>query len=383
MYSYNKQNRKTNTGLNSSLNILLLILRLIFGCVFVFSGFVKAIDPLGSTYKIQDYLIAFGGFFEYFLPLALPAAILLSTLELVTGLNMLFNIRFKLTTWLGLLFMLVMTPLTLYIAVKNPVSDCGCFGDALVISNNATFIKNLFLLAIIIVLFVMRNRVKPVFMPKLEWLIVLLFFVAGILISVYNYRHLPMIDFRPYKVGVNLPEAMSVPEGYPQDKYEITFIYEKEGEQKEFTLDNYPKNDSTWTFVDQKSVLISKGYEPPVHDFSIEDENLDDITEEVLEYEGYTYLVIIYDINAANKKALLNVQKLYERTLLSGDTKFYALTASSDKDIEALRQRTGITYPFYTSDPTTLKTIIRSNPGIVLIKNGTIEAKWHWRDFEW
>lgn len=360
----------------------MLIMRMVFGGVFIFSGFVKAIDPLGSTYKIQDYLTAFGGFFEHFIPLALPAAIALSTLELLIGLCLFFNIHVRPATWGGLLFMLVMTPLTLYIAIANPVSDCGCFGDALVISNTATFVKNLFLLLIIAVLFAMRKRQHPVFTPGIEWAVALLFAGFGIGLSVYSYRHLPMFDFRPYKVGVNLPEAMVVPDGYPQDEYAITFIYEKDGVQKEFSPDNYPKNDSTWTFVDQKSTLVSKGYEPPIHDFSIEDEYGDDITEDVLNYEGYTYLVVAYDLNKVEEPALERLQRLYNRCVLSKDTKFYVLTASSDEEVEALKRRTGISYPFYKSDPTTLKTVIRSNPGILLIKNGTVEAKWSWRDFD-
>lgn len=385
-YSYNyyrSGRRPANATLNQPLSIIVTILRLIFGGVFIFSGFVKLVDPLGLTYKMQDYLIAFGGFFENFIPLAFPAAIACTTLEFVIGLNMIFKIRFRLTTTLGLLFMLFMTPLTLYTAIANPVSDCGCFGDAVIISNTATFVKNVFLLLIIIILFIVRKRIHPILTPAMEWIIVLLFTAAGVWFAIHNYRHLPVIDFRPYKVGVNIPEAMTVPDGYPQDEYEITFIYEKDGVQKEFSLDNYPKNDSTWTFVDQKSVLVSKGYEPPIHDFTIENEYWDDITEDVLDYDGYTYLVITYDINLASEEELLKVQRLYNRTVLSKDTKFYALTASSDDEIENLRRRTGVTYPFCKSDPTTLKTIIRANPGIMLIKNGTIEAKWHWRDFEW
>jgi len=176
---------------------------------------------------------------------------------------------------------------------------------------------------------------------------------------------------------------MRIPEGYPQDEYAVSFIYEKNGVKQEFTLDNYPKNDSAWVFVDQKSTLLTKGYEPPIHDFRIEDEDLGDITDEILDYEGYTYLVIVYDIRRAPEAELLKIQRLYNRTVLSDSVKFYVLTASSGNEIEALRKRTGITYPFCTSDPTALKTMIRANPGIVLLKNGTIVDKQHWRNFEW
>ncbi|NDV46305.1 DoxX family protein [Paludibacter sp. 221] len=387
-HRYNTKYRTKNPPLSKTTSTILTIIRVIFGAVFTFSGFVKVIDPLGSAYKIQDYLIAFGEsfgttLFDAFIPLALVLGIIQSVLELIIGLNLIFKIRFRLTVVLALLFMLVMTPLTLYIAIANPVSDCGCFGDALVISNTATFIKNVFLLAIIITLFIYRKKIHPVFTPATEWLVLLLFVVAGTWLSVHSYRHLPMFDFRSYKVGVNIPEAMEIPDGYPQDVYETTFVYEKDGVKKDFTHNDYPKNDSTWVFVEQKTTLVSKGYEPPIHDFTIEDEYFEDITEDVLSYEGYTYLVIAYDINSAPQKELIKVQRLYNKAVLSADTKVYVLTASSDDDIEVLRGNTGITYPFYKTDPITLKTIVRANPGIVLLENGTIKGKWHWRDFEW
>lgn len=384
--AYHRTRRRKTTNdaaaLNNATNIFLFVLRIIFGGVFIFSGFVKAIDPLGSTYKIEDYLTAFGDFFHVFLPVALPGAIFLSTLELVIGLCIFFKIRYRLATFLGLAFMLVMTPLTLYIAIANPVSDCGCFGDAIVISNTATFVKNIFLLAIISTLFFNRKRVFPVLVIWVDWLIFFIFILIGVLISVVSYRHLPMFDFRPYKVGVNIAEAMQVPEGYPTDKYETTLIYEKDGVKQEFTLEDYPKNDSTWVFVDQNTVLISKGYEPPIHDFTIEDEYGNNIVDEVLDFEGQTYLVITYDVNKASDANLIKVQKLYNNSILSGK-QFYALTSSSDDDIQKLRERIGITYPFYNSDPTTLKTIIRANPGILLLENGVIIDKWNWRDFKW
>ena len=238
MTSNYTSNRPHTTPVKPWLKAVLTVCRLLFGAVFIFSGFVKAIDPLGSTYKIQDYLTAFGGFFEHFLPLALPAAVALSTIELLIGLSLFFNIRARLGAWGGLLFMLVMTPLTLYIAIANPVSDCGCFGDAVKLSNTATFLKNIVLLAVVLVLFFNRKRMYPVFAPGMEWGVLLLFAVAGVGLSVHCYRHLPFIDFRPYKVGANIPEGMTVPVGAPQDEYAITFIYEKDGVQQEFTLDN-------------------------------------------------------------------------------------------------------------------------------------------------
>jgi hypothetical protein len=362
-------------------DISLKIGRILFGVVFVFSGFVKAIDPLGSTYKIEDYLHNFGGFFESMADYAFPVAIALSTLELIIGLNMIFKIHIDLTNILALLFMLVMTPLTLYIAIKNPVTDCGCFGDALIIGNWTTFFKNIVLLAVVILMIIYNYKFHPLFTNRNQFFAFFTFIAVGVSLSIYSYRHLPMIDFLPYKVGVNIPKAMEIPDNAPSDEYTTTFIYEKNGSQKEFTLENYPKGDPSWVFVDQKSVLVSKGYKAPIHDFSIMNAQFDDITKEVLNYPGPTYLLVMYDISEASQAGAKKAEQVYQKALKVG-IRFYALTASSDEEVKKFVGKTGVTYPFWKTDPTALKTMIRANPGLVLIKKGTIEGKWNWRDFD-
>lgn len=379
--SSNYQENKTTKIPQTIGNIFLQIAPVLFGAVFIFSGFVKAIDPLGSTYKIQDYLQTFGGFFESMVDYAFPFAIALSTLELLIGLTMIFRVQFKLMTVLAFIFMLVMTPLTLYIAIKNPVSDCGCFGDALVISNWATFFKNLVLLGLVILMLIYQTKFHAFLASKIQYYAILIFIGAGVLLSLYSYHHLPMFDFLPYKVGVNLPKAMEIPDNVPSDEYTTTFIYQKDGKQKEFTLENYPKGDSSWVFVDQKTELVSKGYKAPIHDFNIMDGQFDDITESVLSYPGNTYLLIMYDINEASEEGAKKAEAIYQRSLKNG-TKFYALTASSDEDVRQFVTETGVTYPFWKTDPTTLKTVIRANPGLVLLKKGTVIGKWNWRDFD-
>jgi uncharacterized membrane protein YphA (DoxX/SURF4 family) len=362
-------------------NLSLQILRTLFGAVFVFSGFVKAIDPLGSTYKIEDYLRTFGGFFESLADYALPLAIALSTLELLIGLNMILRVHVNTTNLFAFLFMLVMTPLTLYIAVKNPVTDCGCFGDALIISNWTTFFKNLVLFSSIILMLVYSQKFRSFLSNKLQYFSSLFFILIGISLSVSSYLHLPMIDFLPYKIGVNIPKAMEIPDNAPKDQYQTTFIYEREGEQKEFTLNDYPKNDSSWVFVDQKSKLIKQGFRPLIHDFSIMNEQFDDITKEVLSYSGKTYLLVIYDVAEASLNGMKESEKIYQKVIKTGD-KFYALTGSSDSDIKKIIKKTGVTYPFWKTDETALKSIVRANPGVVLIQNGIVLNKWNWRDFK-
>ena len=372
---------KKNPAIEKTRSILLDISRIFLGSVFVFSGFVKAIDPLGSTYKFEDYFYAFGGIFESFAAISFPLAILLSTLEMVIGFNLILKVHMRLTSIIALLFMAVMTPLTLYIAIKkNLVTDCGCFGDALVISNWATFYKNLVLVALVAMLFTFHNHARSYFTKKVQHNLFALFALVAISLSVYCYLHLPLLDFRPYKVGVHIPTAIAIPVDAPSNEYQTTFIYEKDGLQKEFTLENYPKGDSTWKFVDQKSILVTEGYKAPIHDFSIVDAQYNDITERVIYDLGSTYLLIMYDVAKTSEKGALKAEKIYQESLLNG-TKFYALTGSSDEDIQRFKENTGVTYPFCKTDPITLKTIIRANPGLVLIKNGTITGKWNWRDF--
>ncbi len=360
--------------------ILLSVARILLGLVFVFSGFVKAIDPLGFTYKIEDYLRAFGGVFEKISVVAFGAAVALSTLELLIGLNLIFKVKLKFSTLLALLFMAVMTPITLYIALKNPVSDCGCFGDALVISNWATFYKNIVLTALTVIILVFNKKILPLFITRIQTILAILFIGVGISLSVYCYRHLPIIDFRPYKIGVNIPDAMVVPEDAIPDKYSTTFIYKKNGVEKEFTLQNYPKGDSTWVFVDQKSVLISKGYKPPIHDFSIVNKEYVDITEDVLYKPGYTFLLAMYDLNKTSEEGAKKAEIIYQNSLKTG-TAFYALTASSDDEVEAFKKKNDVTFPFFKTDPIALKTMVRANPGLVLLKKGTVVGNWNWRDF--
>jgi len=370
------------------------ILRFIFAAVFIFSGYVKAIDPLGFTYKIEDYLESFGGIFQSFNIFAFPAAILLSAVELVIGINLLLGIYRKKTIILAMLFMAVMTPLTLYIALFNPVHDCGCFGDALVISNWATFWKNIVLDAIIVVLFIYRKDIIPFLGKKMRVFAALFAALFAIGLSVYCYRHLPLVDFRPYKIGTNIPEKMIIPDDAPRDVFETILTYKNNagGKQRDFRLQgstmidvqdgtehNFSEFTGDWTFVAQNSKLIKKGYEPPIHDFSISTYEDGDITEEVLEDSNYTFLLISYKLEKANMQKSEAINEIYNFAQNNG-YKFYCLNASLSDDIEDYTRESNAKYPMATTDGTTLKTIIRANPGLLLLKDGTVYNKWHFND---
>lgn len=355
---------------------ILIICRFVFGLTFLFSGFVKAVDPLGTTYKISDYLDAFSlGFFS---DLSLLAAFLLIILEFTIGFNLVFGIQVKKTAWIAAAFMLVMTPFTLYLAIANPVSDCGCFGDALVITNWQTFYKNLILDALLVLILVFASEDRPIFSNWASYIIMLIPVLSCLGLELYCYNHLPIIDFRPYKVGNNLPSLMVIPDDAPSDEYNISFIYEKDGVQKEFNLENYPAEDSTWTFVSQNSVLIKRGYVPPIHDFSVQTED-GDITDLILENEGYTFLLISSKLEKADLSRQKDINALYDY-INSKNISFYCLTSSFNDDVEAFKTTNNVKYPIGATDEITLKTIIRSNPGLVLLKAGNVVAKWHYND---
>lgn len=352
---------------------LLLIARIIFGLVFLFSGFVKAVDPLGTAYKISDYLEAFSLTPLDFL--ALPAALMLIAAEFTIGFNILFNVHLKATTWVASLFMLVMTPVTLYLAISNPISDCGCFGDAIVMTNWQTFYKNVVLCIILAIIALLQKQSRPWLSNWGAWIVTLLPILISFAISIYCYNLLPVLDFRPYKKGNNIIEGMQIPEDAPLDKYETTFFYEKDGIEQAFTLDNYPAEDSTWTFVRQESKLIEQGYVPPIHDFSIVTED-GDITDLILEDAGYTLLVISHKVEKAATKNIKCVKSTIANAKKAGANVIW-LTSSYSDEIEEFKTQYGIEDTFGATDDITLKTIVRSNPGLVLIKDATVIEKWH------
>ena len=347
------------------------VARTLLALTFLFSGFVKAVDPLGTVYKIEDYLKAFGGWLTDLMPLAGIAAVCLIAIEFVLGVCMLLNVRTRWTSWIALVFYLIMTPLTLWIALTNPVSDCGCFGDALVLTNWQTFWKNVVFLVFVIILLCCKKAIPQLWSAWMEIIIVLLGLGAVAGIMGYSYTHLPPMDFRPYKIGNHIPTLMEIPEGAEPDRYETTLIYaDEEGNEQEFTLENYPKNDPAWTFVDQRSVLIQKGYEAPIHDFEILTMEFEDITYDILESEEPVTLITMYDLQKSDRKQIEKVKALLQRD------NAYILTGSGEEEIEAFCEKYEIEMDaFCTIDPVTLKTIVRANPGMFVVQNGTIIDK--------
>ena len=307
------------------------ICRFLLAAMFIFSGFVKAVDPLGFFYKLGDYTQAFG-MADWMPPFLLMIfAIALSAIEFVVGAYLLFGIRRGIATYSALLLMVCMTPLTLYLAIANPVHDCGCFGDAWVLTNWQTFGKNVILLLMTILVFWRRRLIIPFFSRKSAWLVSMFTIIYVLFLSFYCLKNLPILDFRPYKVGTNILQAMEISED---------------------------------------------GAMPTINDFWITElETGEDITYNVLENEGYTFLLVAHRIEQADDKHIDLINELYDYAVDNGYG-FYALTSSSEQEIEEWRDWTGADYPFGIVDDTELKTVIRSNPGLLLIKNGTIMGKW-------
>jgi len=343
--------------------------RILTGLLFVFSGFVKGIDPMGTAFKLGDYFTAFGVGFLH--DLALPLAIILCLVEFVTGMMLLTGSLIRLASWMAALFMALFTPLTLVLAIFNPVSDCGCFGDAIQLTNWQTFFKNIVITLLVVFVFIRKNDrtgTLPVRSGLNATLAVAFLFL---LFMRYNLAYQPLIDFRPFKVGTNLPEAMSIPNDAQADKYDIRFIYEKDSVRKEFTLNDYPANDTTWKFIDQKSVLISRGYVPTIQDFTLVNDQGADMTDQVIRSEGDVVLMIARRLDKSDRDGLVKGYDL-GLALQEKGRKFYIVTATPFE--EARRLIVGFNALF--ADEVTLKTVIRSDPGFVLLHNGTVMAKW-------
>ncbi|MCB0395804.1 MAG: DoxX family protein [Flavobacteriales bacterium] len=413
------------------MKILAYLSRLLVGSLFIVSGLIKANDPLGFSYKLEEYFMEFG--MDFLIPATLVIAIFICVIEVVLGAAALFAIKIKPVSWLLLVMIVFFTFLTFASWVFDIVRDCGCFGDALKLTPYQSFMKDVVLLVFVLIIFLTRKHIQretpkqnvisllmatvlvavfclgilnntwafPIWFTlvmmavlwglnmalgeqKADRPILIVSTILSLVFTLYCLWHLPVKDFRAYAVGKNIPEGMVVPEGAAQDVYETILMYKNKntGEVKEFTIQNYPWQDTAnWAHAETINRLISEGYNPPIYDFTITSDD-GDITEEVLANPGYYFVVVAYDLDYADMgcqeklNALINAAEKENVTALG-------LTASSGK-INDFRHEVQAMYPYYITDGKTLKTIIRSNPGLLLIKEGTILAKWHYNDIpEW
>ncbi len=366
----NSENKLVQRSLTLGVNACRFLLAL----VFLISGFIKANDTWGTVYKIQEYFVAWGfaGIATGYIPTAL--AWMLAIAEFWLGVNLFFGIRYR-TSIAGITLLLaVMTPVTFWLAWTNAVTDCGCFGDALVLTHWETFFKNIALLGALYVISRWRGRIVRLVTDKVDWLIPLYSLLYIMLFMGYTSQKLPVFDFRPYHIGADIRSGMSIPPGEEATQYETTFVYTNGKTQKEFGIDHLP-TDTVWQFVDSKTTVKKKGYEPPIRDFYITDLNTEaDITDDILNAD-YAFLLVSPWLSKADDSEIDLINGLYDYAV-EHKYPFYCVTASNRREIVAWEESTGAEYPFAQMDATVLKTMIRSNPGVLLLKRGVIINKW-------
>ncbi len=356
------------------MKIVNAISRYIIGLLFIFSGFVKAVDPIGGAIKFTDYFQALH--LSALTPIAIHLAILLATLEFLIGIHLIFNIRRELTSWMTLIFMSFFTILTLYSAIFNPVTDCGCFGDAIKLSNWQTFFKNVLFFIPTIILFAYRKNNDTNLSEPRKWAITSYFAITILAVSFYGMAHLPLLDFRPFKVGNNITDGMTIPPGAEQPVFESTFILQKNGQTEEFSLENYPFKDSSWVYVETKTKTIKEGYQPPIHDFTLATSGGETRTEQILDSPKPTFLLVSHKIDQANYRSVNKMMELQAQCRELGYP-FFLVTSSPDQDIQDFEIKTNAAFDVLKADDTMLKTFTRANLGLVLLQNGTILGKWN------
>jgi uncharacterized membrane protein YphA (DoxX/SURF4 family) len=398
--------------------------RILVGALFIVSGLIKANDPIGFSYKLEEYFTVFG--MPWLHAYALFFAAFVCILEIILGMAVIFGTRMVTVSWLLLLMILFFTFLTFYSAYFNKVTDCGCFGDALKLTPWESFTKDVVLLVFVLIIFFDRKNIRhgdlksdiinslvslsliAIFsLAVIKWSFPVWFSAAmltgtillkhafssipntivlglsgfmSVYFTYYCLNHLPIKDFRPYAIGKNIPAGMSIPEGAPRDSIVMIFQYKKDGQMFEFTPDALPEDLDAYEFVDRIDKVIKKGYIPPIHDFQITDATGNDYTDEFMSNDGYLFMMVAYDIHKSNVDVQSKINEFAE-SARKAEVPFFGITSSSPADTDKFRHEHQSMFDYYYCDATTLKTIIRSNPGLVLLKNGTVIDMWHYNDW--
>jgi uncharacterized membrane protein YphA (DoxX/SURF4 family) len=360
-------------------NIITQFSRIFVGILFIISGLIKLNDPVGFSYKLAEYFGEPVFNLPFLIPFSLALALFIVILEVVLGVMLLLGYQSKLTIWLLLLLIIKFTFLTFYSAYFNVVKDCGCFGDALHLTPWESFTKDVILLFFILILFVNVKMVKPLFATKVQNLLVGISLVLCGIMAYWVLNHLPIVDFRPFKVGNNIQKGMEIPEGAPQSVVEMVFIYKVNGVDTEFTEKDLMNIPAGATFVDRKDKVIVEGYVPPIHDFTMEKDGFDQ-KERLLRH--YKLLVFVaYDLAIANKEGMLLLKNVQKEAETKG-YKVIGMTGSTQEQIEKTKKEFGFTFDFYFCDAIALKTIERANPSIIILERGTVKQKVHYNDIQ-
>ncbi len=399
------------------------ISRMLVGALFIVSGLIKANDTTGFAYKLDEYFTVFGT--PWMSSFSLFLAGFICILEIVLGVAVIFGSRMVTVSWLLLSIIVFFTFLTFYSAYFNKVTDCGCFGDALKLTPWQSFTKDVVLLFFTGIIFIDRKEIKPgdyrsdminsfvsvglvalfsIFVIKWDFPVwfalitillvsvlkrvlssyqdILVFGISTVSSLIFTWiclNHLPMKDFRPYAAGKNIIAGMSIPEGAPRDSIVMMFQYTKGGETFEFAAEELPEDLEAYTFVDRVDKVVRKGYIPPIHDFTITDIDDHDHMTEFMTDNTYCLMLVSYNLDQANLNVQSQVNELSAKSEKAG-IRFFGLTSTPFAEADKFRHENQNAFPYYSCDATTLKTIIRSNPGLVLLKGGTVIDKWHHND---
>ncbi|MGB5459579.1 MAG: BT_3928 family protein [Eudoraea sp.] len=352
--------------------------RVFVGILFIISGFIKLNDPVGFSFKLEEYFSQGVLDLPFLMPYALAISIFVVIFEVVLGVFLLIGYRKSFTLWSLLLMIVFFTFLTFYSAYFNKVTDCGCFGDAIKLTPWESFSKDVVLLVLILILYFGRQHIKPLFSQGVRQIIALVAVVICIIYGNYVLNHLPVIDFRPYEIGANIEDGMEFPEDAPNAIFEYAWKFNVNGEEQVLvTQGEYPEVDGEFIGVETKE--IQKGYEPPIHDFTIEQQG-EDFTA-LLMQEPKLLIVVAYDLAKSEYEAFEKIKIVSDKADGLG-YKVIGMSASNEDWTRKIIEEYQLGFEFYFTDETTLKTIVRSNPGLLILERGTITQKVHFNDIE-
>ena len=360
------------------MKVLVSIARIVVGILFIISGFIKLSDPLGFSYKLQEYFSADVLNMPFFEPYALIISVFVVVFEVVLGVFLIIGYKPKFTVWSLLAMIVFFTFLTFYSAYFDKVRDCGCFGYALKLTPWESFTKDVVLLVLVLILFFGKKHIKPVFGKLQTTVFALLSFILSLWFAYHVLMHLPLIDFRAYKIGNNITEGMSIPQDAPKPVIEYSWKFNVNGEEKLITTNgSYPSVEGDFVGVETK--VIEEGYQPPVVDFSIESEE-EDLTEHYLNQENLI-VVVSYSLEKIEQDGASKLKALQDKAV-ENNYQIIGLTASGEASKQNFNKTYGLDLAWYLCDEKALKTVVRSNPGVLELDNGTIMQKVHWNDIE-
>lgn len=363
---------------------LIWFCRIFVGLLFIFSGLIKVNDPTGFAIKLEEYFVVFGT--EFFSPMAVGLSIFICAFEVLLGVALLFGAEIKKVAWGLLLLIVFFTFLTFYSAYFNKVTDCGCFGDAIKLTPWQSFSKDLILLVFILIIFLKKDTIEPLLSAKVSWGLIIGTFVASGYLGLHCYNHLPTIDFLPYKIGNSIPEQMKIPPGAEPDVFQVMYTLKnvRTGELKEIDDKQYISTgiweDKNWEYISTSDpILVKKGYTPKIKNLRITDEDGNDYTEDIIAGTNYTILVVegnLAETDTSTQRAInqiaLGAEEYNIRTV--------GITSATALEAEKFKHEVNAYYEFYFLDATEIKSMIRSNPGMLLLKNGVVINKWHYND---